>query len=493
MTPDAEETYEVEGDEQVDASGRGDASRPEFSASDHELDRTDLLKLYLREASRAPMLDAAGEIAASKRIEGSRNRLIKHLSRSPIVAEYCKYLEQAFKDGNETPAEIIEQVDGRVVARGLSVDLDLLSRTFARIGEAYQRFLWLTRRRAAPGRRRNAHKARARMAQARALVELSRAIRVIVFKPSTERRFLSLVERASLVTESQVNGAKEPPPDGSYPFDITAIARRLLSDGALSAESANRLCRSALGAAQQLDQAKQKLTESNLRLVVSVARRIVGRGLPFLDLIQEGNIGLMRAVEKYDWRRGFRFSTYAMWWIKQSMARALDTQSRIVRLPSTELDLMGRVSRARRSLIDENALEPTNSAIAERLRIGEEQVEEAIGLSQHSVALDAVVNDNGETAVNFIDDGDTANPFAAAFDRSRRDAVQRALAQLTPREARILRLHYGLDTSAEPRTLEEIGQDLAVTRERVRQIEAHALAKLREQETGQYLMDYLRG
>lgn len=487
MIPDAEETFEVEDAEQGNTSD----SDFEITAADDEPDRTDLLKLYLREASRGTMLNAEGEIAAAKQIEASRHRLMKYLSRSPLVADYCVHLGRAFKNGFETPAEFIEQVGGRVVARGLSVDGDLLDLTFARIASSFQEFLALTSQ-AEHGRKRSRHNNQSGLSRARALVRLSRAIRAISFTPATERRFLSLVEHAQQIGESADGAWQEPVPAVCADFRIGPATRRLLSVGALSAGSAARLCRAALEAARQLDQAKQKLTEANLRLVISVARRLVGRGLPFLDLIQEGNIGLMRAVEKFDWRRGFRFSTYGMWWIKQCMARALDSQSRIVRLPSTELDLIGRVSRARRSLTEENAYEPSSSDIAERLKVDEGQVEEAIGLSQHWVALDAVVNDNGEAAVNFIDDGDTANPFAAAFDRSRRDAVQRALAHLTSREARILRLHYGLDTAAEPCTLEEIGQDMSVTRERVRQIEAHAFAKLRQIGAGQYLLDYLQ-
>ena len=233
------------------------------------------------------------------------------------------------------------------------------------------------------------------------------------------------------------------------------------------------------------------MTESNLRLVISVARQFTRRGLPFLDLIQEGNVGLMRAVEKFEWRRGFRFSTYAMWWIRQAMARALDTQSRVVRLPASELSLINKVARTARSISGESAADPSNQEIAERLAVQAERISEALGYAQHTITLDAAANDNGETAVNFIDDGDGSNPFTAALDRSRREAIQRALAQLTPREAKILRMHYGLDAGSEPRTLEEIGQDLSVTRERVRQIEAGAFAKLRELEVGHTLREFL--
>jgi RNA polymerase primary sigma factor len=276
------------------------------------------------------------------------------------------------------------------------------------------------------------------------LVRLSRSIREIVFTPAAERRLTALVE--SKKAEAALN---------------------------------------------ELNLAKQQMTEANLRLVISVARQFTRRGLPFLDLIQEGNVGLMRAVEKFDWRRGFRFSTYAMWWIRQSMARALDTQSRIVRLPASELTLINKVARASRSIREETYSEATSDQIAQKLEVDSEKISEAIGFAQQAVTLDVPANDNGETAVNFIDTGDTGNPFIAALSWSRRTAIQRALAQLTPREAKILRMHYGLDAGSEPRTLEEIGQDLSVTRERVRQIEAGAFAKLRELEMGDTLREFL--
>jgi len=180
-----------------------------------------------------------------------------------------------------------------------------------------------------------------------------------------------------------------------------------------------------------------------------------------------------------------------MWWIRQSMARALDTQSRIVRLPASELALINKASRASRTIREETSAEATSDQIAERLSVDSDRVSEALGFALHTVTLDAPANDNGETAVNFIDDGDYANPFNAALDWSRRSAIQRALAQLTPREAKILKMHFGLESGSTPRTLEEIGQDLSVTRERVRQIEAGALAKLRAHEMGDTLREFL--
>jgi RNA polymerase primary sigma factor len=411
-----------------------------------DIDRTDLLKLYLREASRAPMLNAAGEVAAAKRIARARARLMKLLSRSPAVAEYCLHLRQGLRRGDESAADIIEHVPGYDANSSAPLSA-LADRALADVERAYDKLISLPARPAQKSRTRKAErdgKKASQILKARMLVRLSRSIREIVFTPAAERRLTALVE--SKKAEAALN---------------------------------------------ELNLAKQQMTEANLRLVISVARQFTRRGLPFLDLIQEGNVGLMRAVEKFDWRRGFRFSTYAMWWIRQSMARALDTQSRIVRLPASELTLINKVARASRSIREETYSEATSDQIAQKLEVDSEKISEAIGFAQQAVTLDVPANDNGETAVNFIDTGDTGNPFIAALSWSRRTAIQRALAQLTPREAKILRMHYGLDAGSEPRTLEEIGQDLSVTRERVRQIEAGAFAKLRELEMGDTLREFL--
>lgn len=459
-----------------------------------DIDRTDLLKLYIRDASQASMLTAAGEIAAAKRIERARNRLMKLLSRSPVVAEYGVHLREVFRLGLETPADVIERTYGKHPSSDSSPVSELADPALAEVEHAWKDFC-LTRARVIRPRNARAQRAQ-KSSEARARVRLSRSIRAIAFTPAAERRMVALVEQARFsgarlpARVSNKRNSGETPIDPAV-FDVELSVARITAAGLASPGELIILAKRVTAAINELNAAKQEMTEANLRLVISVARQYSRRGLPFLDLIQEGNVGLMRAVEKFDWRRGFRFSTYAMWWIRQSMSRALDTQSRVVRLPASELTLINKASRASRTIREETSAEATSDQIAEKLSVASERVHEALGFAQHTVTLDAPANDNGETAVNFIDDGTYGNPFNAALDWSRRTTVQRALAHLTPREARILKLHYGLETGSTPWTLEEIGQDLSVTRERVRQIEAGALAKLREHEMGNTLREFL--